>query len=90
VVESVYSAVRTDSLYRMSHLLPNPAFLNTNKDIATKFEADLPHFVRNVKENNVLLFKFRYNIFIGVRIIKKMPGSVLSGTLCIKQITFSL
>jgi hypothetical protein len=29
---------------------------------------------------NVLLFKFRYNIFIGVRIIKEMPGSVTSGT----------
>jgi hypothetical protein len=50
-----------------------------------KFEADLPHCVRNVKENNVLLFKFRCNIFIGVRIIKEMPGSVPSGTPCIKK-----
>ena len=32
---------------------------------------------------NVLLFKFRCNIFIGVRIIKEMPGSVVSGTHCI-------
>ena len=32
---------------------------------------------------NVLLFKFRCNIFIGVRIIKEMPGSVASGTFCI-------
>jgi len=32
---------------------------------------------------NVLLFKFRYNIFIGVRIIKEMSGSVASGTRCI-------
>jgi len=39
--------------------------------------------VRNVKEKNVLLFKFRCNIFIGVRIIKEMPGSVASGTPCI-------
>jgi len=31
---------------------------------------------------DVLLFKFRCNIFIGVRIIKEMPGSVASGTLC--------
>jgi len=31
----------------------------------------------------VLLFKFRCNIFIGLRIIKEMPGSVASGTLCI-------
>jgi len=29
---------------------------------------------------NVLLFKFRCNIFIGVRIIKEMPGLVASGT----------
>ena len=33
---------------------------------------------------NVLLFKFRCNIFIGVRIIKEMPGSVASGTHCIR------
>jgi len=32
---------------------------------------------------NVLLFKFRCNIFIGVRIIKEMPGWVASGTPCI-------
>jgi hypothetical protein len=32
---------------------------------------------------DVLLFKFRCNIFIGVRIIKKMPDSVAGGTLCI-------
>ena len=31
---------------------------------------------------NVLLFKFRCNIFIGVRIIEEMPGSVASGTPC--------
>jgi hypothetical protein len=29
---------------------------------------------------NVLLFKFLYNIFIGVTIIKEMPGSVATGT----------
>ena len=34
---------------------------------------------------NVLLFNFRCNIFIGVRIIKEMPGSVASGTLCINR-----
>jgi hypothetical protein len=32
---------------------------------------------------NVILFKFRCNILIGVRIIKEMPGLVTSGTLCI-------
>jgi len=35
-----------------------------------------------MKEKNVLLFKFRCNMFIGVRIIKEMPGSVASGTPC--------
>ena len=32
---------------------------------------------------NALLFKFRCNIFIGVRIIKEILGSVESGTRCI-------
>jgi len=35
---------------------------------------------------NVLLFKNRCNIFIGVRIIKEMPGSVASGTHCIWEL----
>jgi len=48
-----------------------------------KFEAVLPHCVRNVKEENILLFIFRCNIFIGVRIIKEMRSSVASGTPCI-------
>jgi len=34
---------------------------------------------------NVLLLKFRSSIFIGVRIIKEMPGSVTSGTRCISN-----
>jgi hypothetical protein len=67
--------------YRTRHFFNN---FTTNEDIATKFETDLRHCVRNVKENSVLLFKFRCNIFIGVRIIKEMLGSVASGTTCIK------
>jgi hypothetical protein len=63
--------------YRTPHFFNN---FTTNKDIATKFEADIHHWVRNEKEKNVLLFKFRCNIFIGVRIIKEMPGLVASGT----------
>ena len=63
--------------YRTRHFFNN---FTTNEDIATKFEADLPHCVRNVTTTNVLLFKFRCNIFIGVRIIKEMPGSVANGT----------
>ena len=34
---------------------------------------------------NVLLFKFRYNILIGVRILKEIPGSVASRTHCITR-----
>jgi len=65
--------------YRTRHFFNN---FTTNEDITTKFEAHLHHCVRNVKEKNLLLFKFRCNIFIGVRIIKDMPGSEASGTLC--------
>jgi len=66
--------------YRTWHFFNN---FTTNEDIATKFEAGLPHCVGNVKEKNVLLFKYRCNIFTGVRIIKETPGSVARGTLCI-------
>jgi len=66
--------------YRTRHFFNN---FTTNEDITTKFEADLPHCVRNVKEKNVFLFKFRCNIFIGVRIIEEMPDTVASGTPCI-------
>jgi hypothetical protein len=72
--------------YLTQHFFNN---VTTNEDIATKFEANLPHCVRSVKEKNVLLFKFRCNIFIGVRIIKQMPGSVASGTPCIFLTTVS-
>ena len=65
--------------YQTQHFFNN---FTTNEDIATKFEEDLPHCVRNVKEKNVLLFKFRCNILIGARIIKEMSGSVASGTPC--------
>jgi hypothetical protein len=34
---------------------------------------------------NILLFEFRCNIFIGVRIIKEKPDSVATGTSCIKS-----
>jgi hypothetical protein len=68
------------SRYRTPHFFNN---FTTNEDIARKFVGDLNHCVKNVKEKNVLLFKFRCNIFIGVRIIKEMPSSVASGTPCI-------
>jgi hypothetical protein len=71
--------------YRTRHFFNN---FTTSEDIATKFEEDLPHCVRNVTTTNVLLFKFRYNIFICVRIIKEIPGLVASGTLCISYTPF--
>jgi hypothetical protein len=72
-----FIATECPTRYRTRHLFNN---FTTNKDIATKFEVDLPHCVTNVKEKNVLLFKFHCNIFISVRIIKEMLGSVASGT----------
>jgi len=41
--------------------------------------------VRNEEECVCSVCLFRCNIFIGVRIIKEMPGSVASGTPCIFQ-----
>ena len=48
-------------------------------------------FMMHGQENNknVLLFKFRCNIFIGVRIIKEMQGSVASGTHCTLPVLFA-
>jgi hypothetical protein len=66
--------------YRTRHFFNN---FTTNEYTATKFEADLPHCVRNMKEKNVLLFKFRCNICICVRINKEMPCILLHiGKLC--------
>ena len=48
---------------------------NTNNDIATKFEQEYVHCVRN--ESVVR------NIFISGKIIKEMPSSAASGTHCI-------
>ena len=46
----------------------------------TKRTTDTFRFISHT--TNELLFKFRCNIFIGVRIIKEIPGSVASGTPC--------
>ena len=68
LVKSTPNTTGCPTRYQTRHFFNN---FTTNEDIATKFETDLPHCVRNVKEKNVLLFKFRCNIFIGVRIIKE-------------------
>jgi len=64
--------------YRTRHFFNN---FTTNEDIATT--TDTFFFISHT--TNVLLFKFRCNIFIGVTFIKEMPGSVVSGTPCIKE-----
>jgi hypothetical protein len=79
-VISINNYIGCPTRYRTRNFFNN---FTTYDDIATKFETDLPHCVRKVKEENVLLFKFRCNIFIGVRISKEMLGSVASGTPCI-------
>jgi len=63
--------------YRNRHFFNNS---NTNEDIATKFEQEYVRCVRNEEECVCTVYLFRCNIFIGVRIIKEMPGSVVSGT----------
>jgi hypothetical protein len=63
--------------YRTRHFFNNS---NINEDIATKQThiTDTLLFISHT--TNVLLFKFRCNFFIGVRILKEMPGLVASGT----------
>jgi hypothetical protein len=43
--------------YRTRHFFNN---FTTKENIATKFEEDLPHCVRNVKEKNVLQISLQY------------------------------
>jgi hypothetical protein len=58
-------------------------YSNTNEDITTKFKQE---YVRCVRNSVCSVCLFRCNIFIGFRIIKEMPGSVVSGTHCSTQI----
>jgi hypothetical protein len=59
-------------------ILPQMRILQRNLKCTTDTFLFISH------TTNVLLSKFLCNIFIGVRIIKEMPGSVASGTRCIK------
>jgi hypothetical protein len=63
--------------YQTSYFFNN---FKTNKYIATKFEQDYVRCVRNEEECVCSACLFRCNNFIGVRIIKEMPGLVGSGT----------
>jgi len=68
--------------YQTRHFFNNS---NTNEDIVTKFEKQYVRCVRNEEECVYSVCLFRCNIFIRVRIIKEMPGSVASGTPCSSQ-----
>ena len=63
-------------------------FQNMTRQVQSRLDANGGHFQHMLRcrpishTTNVLLFKFRCDFFIGVRIIKEMPGSVASGTPC--------
>jgi hypothetical protein len=68
--------------YSVSHSLPNWLAGGPPHRVATiRRTTDTFLFISHTAK--VLLFKFLCNIFIGVRIIKEMPGSVASGSRCI-------
>ena len=84
---SIYAAVLMVSSKKMGPIMrcrdiphQTPIFSEWRGSSCTAFGFSLAQISHTT---NVLLFKFRWNIFIGVRIIKEMPGSVLSGTHCI-------
>jgi len=66
--------------YRTRHFFNN---FTTNEQLGALQTHNTNTFLFISHTTNVLMFKFRCNIFIGVRIITEMPGSVASGTHCI-------
>jgi len=58
-------------------------FLPLIRILQRNFKRTTDTFLFISQTTNVLLFKFRCNIFIGVSIIKEMPCSVASGRHCI-------
>jgi hypothetical protein len=73
---------RCPNRYRTRHFFNN---FTTNEDIRRTTDTFL--FISYTM--NIPLFKFLCNIFIGVGIIKEMPGSLASGTHCayLKKVT---
>ena len=69
-------------LYSVSHSLPSWLAGGPLLRVA-RIRRTTDTFLFISHTTNVLLFKFRCNIFIDVIIIKEMPGSVASGTPCI-------
>ena len=77
-VSDVYTGCPTR--YWTRHFFNNS---NTNEDTVTKFEQEYVRCVKNEEECVCSVCLFCCSIFIGVRIIKEIPGSVASGTPCI-------
>jgi hypothetical protein len=74
-----FSYTECHTRYQTWHFFSNS---KTNEDIVTEQTHATDTFLFISHKTNVLLFKFRCNIFIAVRIIKEMPASVASGALC--------
>ena len=70
------------ALYSVSHSLPSWLAGGPLLRVA-RIRRTTDTFLFFSHTTNVLLFKSRCNIFIGVRIIKELPGEVASGTPCI-------
>ena len=71
-------ALAAGTLLQYSTMLP--FFTRSGSLIIQTRTTDTFLFISHI--TNALLFKFRSNIFIGVRIIKEMPGSLATGTNC--------
>jgi len=75
----MYLTIGCPTRYRTQHFFNN---VTTNEDIWRTTDTHYRQIPFHFSHNERILFKFRCNIFIGVRIIKEMPGSVVSGTPC--------
>ena len=77
-----YVHLQEDYIVQGVPLATEPGWLADRCSVLATITRTTDTFLFISHTTNVLLFKFRCNIFIGVRIIKEMPGSVASGTHC--------
>jgi hypothetical protein len=85
---SYFQILSSSQLCTVSHSLPNPAYLDccsVSQQLGALQTHTTDTFLLISHTTNVPLFKCRCNIFIGVSIIKEVPGSVASGTHCISR-----
>jgi hypothetical protein len=73
----IYIHTECPTTYQTRHLFNN---FRTNEDIATRFEQEYVHCVRNEEECACSVCLFCCNIFTGFKIIKEMQGLVGIGT----------